>query len=246
MIDWNKYFDHIVIVSASKYKERRERLDKEFDRIGLTNYEYFYNIMDNLLSERMYEYNINRKCCIHAHYFVIKRAYELGWDSIWIMEDDVRFLKDESRMQNILDEFVIKKDTSNVYMFDYIFWRYDNEDKQYADYFGAASYWLDRKGMEYFIYVIEHWPIINDSWFMFGLARNSSVYCHYNYYVDTGEDERKYYDIELNIPENTVLPCYMDKSSERLCIQYEDNHVSKYYIPQCEENYINESLYNFE
>ena len=248
MINWNKYFEHIVVISASKYKERREILDKEFARVSITNYEFFCNIMDNLLSEKILLTNINRKCCLHAHYFVIKRAYELGWDSVFIFEDDIRFLKDESKMQQLLDEFESRKSISNVYMFDYIFWKFDYEnieDPMMAEYFGAASYWLDRKGMKYFIYMMEHWPVINDTWFLFFLSDVSSCDLHYTFI-----NNDVVYPLHIVIPENSVLPCKMNKSSERLCIQYEDGHVSKYYKSMRDEdmiyNTIDGSLYNLE
>lgn len=238
MIDWNKYFDHIVIVSAAKYQNRRDILDKEFKRIGLFNYEYFINIYDNLLTDKFIERNINRRCCIHAHYFVIKRAYELGWDSVWILEDDIRFLKNESDIQFALDEFEQVKDQSNIYMFDWIlFKKHSDIDK---DYFGAASYWLDRRGMEFFIYVIEHYLVINDTWFMTCLTYVNSISIPYVYEHMNGDTD----ELVFSIPENTVLPIVLKTSSLRICIQVDEGDVvSIYYKPRCEENTIDENMY---
>ena len=237
-INWDRYFDHTVIVSAAKYQNRRDILDKEFKRIGLSNYEYFINIYDNLLTDKFIARSINRRCCIHAHYFVIKRAYELGWDSVWILEDDIRFLKNESDIQFVLDEFEQVKDQSNIYMFDWIlFQKHSDIDK---DYFGAASYWIDRKGMEFFIYVIEHYLVINDTWFMTCLAYVNSISIPYNYEHMNGDVD----ELVFTIPENTVLPIVLKTSSLRICIQVDEGDVvSIYYKPQCEENTIDGNMY---
>ena len=237
MIDWNKYFDHIVILSAAGYDKRRDLLIKEFNRIGLTNYEFFINIYDNLLTDKFIENDINRICHIHGHYFIIKRAYELGWDSIWILEDDVRFLKDEVIIKSILNDFNSDKLKSNIYMFDWIlFKKYDEKD---FDYFGAASYWLDRKGMEFFIYVIEHYPIINDTWFMPYTLNHNEVSFRYFYNYD---NESRVVDV--NIQNQSFLPIKINMPKMRLCVQVDnDDNISKYYIPECEENTIDENLY---
>ena len=241
MINWNNYFDHIVIISASKNTDRRKYLNKEFERIGLSNYEYFLNVNDNFLFDNKYENNVNRKNCLHAHYFVIKRAYELGYDSIWIMEDDIRFLKDEENIKRVLSKFEQEKYKSNIYMFDWIFFRQHSPND--IDYFSAASYWIDRKGMQYFIYCMEHYPIINDTWFMTIMQFSDDV--QFNYvYVSKSQEEQT---LLVHIPKNTVLPTILNTSELRLCIEVDESEtgdiVSKYYIPKCEQNEIDENLY---
>ena len=242
IINWEDYFEHIVIISAAKYKDRRNILNQEFTRIGLSNYEYFINIYDNLLSDKIYDNNINRKCCLHAHYFVIKRAYELNWDSVLIFEDDIRFLKDESKIIDCLEEFKKVKNKSNIYMFDWILFNYYDEEDQ--DFFGAAGYWLDRKGMEYFIYMIEHYPLINDSFFMKICGYYDTLSYGYRYYDIDDKEFSNPIDIDIYIPPNTVLPCTLNISSLRLCVQVDNGEViSKYYTPPRPENAIDENLY---
>ena len=167
MINWDKYFDHIFVLSACKNFERRKVLEKEFDRIGLTNFIYMYQpeskLLDYSRANKLSDTYVgvdgyNRVRCKYVHYNCIKTAYELGYDHICILEDDNIFLKDIDVIQHELDVFLKKRENINIYLFDYV--------NFFNTYFFANFYYLNRFGMEYMIYMLETYKNnMNDHFF---------------------------------------------------------------------------------
>ena len=159
-IDWNKYFDHIYVLSKPSSFDRRKILDKEFERIGLKNYQYCYGFENNLIDYSKYYNNDIKKEHIMTtigHYSIIKTAYELGYENILIFEDDVRFLKDLNKIQEQLDIFQNEKDNIDFYYFDHII-----VANILICFFDAI--YLNRHAMEYMIYCIENHLAIIDSY----------------------------------------------------------------------------------
>lgn len=130
---WKKLFDHIYCVSFLPYKERREQLDKELERIGILNsgiFSYHYTfqtpIDDVLLKCR--EFNctapglrFNRSALNLAigHYSIMKEALGLGYKRVLIIEDDISFLQDKEQLLDRLNEFAETK-LSDIVLFDYV------------------------------------------------------------------------------------------------------------------------------
>ena len=102
MIKWDKYFSNIYVVSRCSNFDKRESIEREFKRIGLNNYNWFYNCDDELIDyERLINYHRSKAAvrCTHAHYRLIKTLYELNYDNVLIIEDDIHFLQDISKIK---------------------------------------------------------------------------------------------------------------------------------------------------
>lgn len=115
-IDWNKYFDRIWCISYIPYKNRRDAIKREFDRIGISNHP---NLEWNLtfdspyfsLCKRVLEANpsfgqlhsMTELKCWAAHYSCIKKSVLFGDERVLIIEDDSRFLNDITRIRKILE-----------------------------------------------------------------------------------------------------------------------------------------------
>ena len=230
-IDWNKYFDHIYIISKSTNNSRREKLLPELNRVDLDNFKWYYTFENKLLQVPHTEnyYNPNNttyKQVKFSHYSLIKTCYELGYNDILIFEDDIRFLKDISQIQKILDDFENKKSNIDIYLFDYY---NDNNDK--FMYYFADCYYLNRKAMEYVIYMMENYEfVIDEIWFY----NFDFSYIFWNrspeydpIYIDFLE---KFRTLKIGVPEDI-----------HLCIQQD----TKEKINSCNKN-IDKKLYNIE
>ena len=212
MIDWNKYFEHIYIYSCTSNFERREKLDKELQRIGCNNYKYYYSPKDNQLMN--YEHFHNHMARSHKNitfgeYTLIKTCYELGYNNILLIEDDLRFLKDINEIETQLNIFLENRDKCNFYFFDYVIFNYCI--------FNFSCVYLDRKGMEYIIYCIENFPLVIDNYFHINyLYPNNCTSMNYNYTYYYSDNEC--YQCDINIG-NNVLPIQVMVAPKRLCIQ---------------------------
>lgn len=217
-INWNKYFDNIYIISRCLYIDRRKKLEKELQRINLTNYNYWYNCDNQLIDYNRYEINnltIPQIRCTFAHYTLIKTLYELNYDNVLIMEDDIAFLKDINEVNNQLEIFFENKQQNNYYLFDYIYFS--------SNYYNASMYYLDRKGMEYLIYCIENYPLINDN-FAYDNNIQNFIKTNNNGYVIYNVANGNKIDIFLK---NDILP-NIKISPIRIAIQnqYDLDHSS--------------------
>ena len=80
-----EYFDEpipIIYINLDNRPDRKERMEKLFDKYGLRNY--------NRLSATYIPSN-GHKGCAHSHYNALKYAREKGWDKVLILEDDFKF-----------------------------------------------------------------------------------------------------------------------------------------------------------
>ena len=107
MINWNR-FDRIVVICHTAYaRQRIPALEAEFKRVGLTRYEKhwtcptpFTGVVRKPLN--YYRDDVGGLQCTLAHYQVIKTAYELGHERLLVLEDDVRFLHDPARLEEVI------------------------------------------------------------------------------------------------------------------------------------------------
>lgn len=225
-IDWNKYFEKIYVYSCAGNFDRREHLNSELSRIGCNNYEYFITCKDDLLVDVNHYHDLvpNKSIQItHGEYLIIKTAYELGYNNILLFEDDISFLKDVDEIYNQLEEFYQVKDQYNIYLFDYL----------YLDtiLFLSSALYLDRKGMEYMIYCIEHFDMPVDCYF--SLKWNTNPHLLYFYFFNNG-----HHRIEITLPEN-IQPISINISKQRICIQSSTNYDTEYSM-----NVPDKQLYN--
>ena len=234
MINWNKYFDHIFILSRCSNFERRENLNKELKRIGLYDYvTYLYQPDSELLNYNSSKLSKKAFRCKYAHYSCIKMSYELGYDNICILEDDMIFLKSIDEIEKQLEIFLENKINSNIYLFDYI---QNNTYKHNDQYFLADFYWLDKHGMKYLIYLLETCPnIMNDSIFLPYLNN----FVEYSTYMILSKEIIDYINIKK---ENNILPININISPKRICVQSQILNENNQYLVY--KNEIDISLYN--
>ncbi len=224
MIDWNKYFEHIFILSRCSNFKQRELLEAELKRVGITNYTFWYNIDSNLIDTTHFvpEMSISQCRATYGHYSIIKICYELNYNNVLILEDDIRFLKDIDSIQNGLDEFL--NSNSDFYLFDWI--TLDNV----VNYYLLDAYYLNRRGMEYLIYCIENYPFHVDSYSYPTVLNNDNRDINRIFYV-YGKPYNFYISKELNIQLNAA--------NNRICVQ----NNPTVFNPNTNPNY---NLYNID
>jgi len=115
MIDWTSKFDRIFCINFSAYSERRRGMEAELRRIGILGLPNFswkytvacpmYQILFDTMKKRGYtecrtqtEFNIAM-----ANFECIKSAYMAGCRNVLIIEDDIRFLRDIGKIEQIFD-----------------------------------------------------------------------------------------------------------------------------------------------
>jgi GR25 family glycosyltransferase involved in LPS biosynthesis len=151
-----KFFDKAYCIHCNTHINRLQELKEEFERVGL-NVDILYvngceNNPDPVLD------------CSLNHVKIIKKAYDEGLNHILIMENDIRFLKDIS----ILEEYINNiPDDYDIILLDYIYGYFPYEinrlsKKDKSKHFinigfdnnvwSAGCYLLSRKGMEHIIY----------------------------------------------------------------------------------------------
>lgn len=133
---WRQNFEHIYCVSYAPYKERREKLFEELKRVGIIHYkedegknEPFFTMhytVENpfeqmLLTHPTFKWPSHNKrfnkgalSLALGHYCVMKEAISLGYLRILIIEDDIVFLKDLNKINDIIENTPL----SDVIMYD--------------------------------------------------------------------------------------------------------------------------------
>ena len=247
-IDWKRYFDHIYCVHYIEYKDRFETIDSELERVGIKDsgifsYKYTY---DSPLYDVLYDSEKNgamsksyMKCGL-AQYFCYKEAYELGYERILVLEDDIVFLKDISKIYEILEN--TPKDYDLV-LYDSMTWDkkyYDDlckkariGNKRFVRYNEkmrlCSCYSMSRKMMEHRIDCEEKYMNTNDS------------YMSYNKDFTYKEPLKRCFSIDLIACQN---PKYDKSINKDMVVEGKVNNLnSKHY-----ENVINldYSLYNID
>lgn len=214
IIDWNKYFDHIFILSRCSNFNSRETLNQELKRIGLYDYvTYLYQPDSKLLYYESSQLSETTYRATYAHYSCIKMAYELNYDHILILEDDITFIKDLNTLYDELENFYNKRENVDIYLFEYIIQK-DNMmsiSNEYNILDDGCTY-MNRHGMEYLIYCLEHFKDLQSDMFYISLL-NEYYSVEYNYLLNG-----KFYYI--NIPEEAgILPINIQCCPKHIVIQ---------------------------
>ena len=231
-INWNNYVDHIYTISFTKnYPERINKLDKELEFLDIKDsgiYSIFYNIQSPLPFYKLMYNNMNHSVSAEnygeyvpktfAHYKCIREAYELHYDHIMILEDDVVFLKNKELIKEYLDNIPEEYDLillahygeQTVYnrINGYYHMLCNTVNGIFYPAFGASMYLMSYEGMEKWLNRFENVQFTCIDWWQIG------------------------YD-----PDNDKLY----KSVEQLSIQYND----KYALPNS-YSYIDLNVYGTE
>ena len=173
-------FGHIYVLTLSNRQDRRDLMNAQFDAFGIPrpdtdqNIRWFYGTPfphNKIIADA---FNISKKGrftkpneydCARNHYAIIKTAYDLGWEYVLVIEDDVLFLKDVDMwmmyLGNIPEDFDVLQGggfTVDKRILEYM--------KAADDMVGSDAYWfkhkhvglwnasfyaLSRKGMEFYL-----------------------------------------------------------------------------------------------
>lgn len=129
---FNTYFDKIFVINLDHRKDRWEKVQEQFEKMGITNYERFSAIKPNfqhipqdwyarLVSPQKWtiigqqedgkyvaKWNQNYVCgalgCKMSHYQIIRLAKERGYKNFLVFEDDVVFKKSKNETLRVLKE----------------------------------------------------------------------------------------------------------------------------------------------
>jgi len=224
IIDWKDYVDHIFSVTCTKNKEQIGILENELKRVDILNsgiYTNFVNvdspfyklIYDNVYKIDIYNPFNGATKLTYAIYYLLRLSYELGYERIIIMEDDVKFLKDKEELNNLMKyitnnapenfdiivgnmELLIDRyyDFSNNDFLTNKHFRYNNIDADTVYYSCSTINIYSRSGMKKLINFFEHTYCVIDRYNLFMLnIPNMNVYSIYPW---IGVQER--YGIEFN------------------------------------------------
>jgi hypothetical protein len=242
---FNKLFDAIYCIRYVKRGPLSGPVFDEFQRVGIVDSNkletvYSVDMPQNTVYYRYmngYEREEHKLIdrYIHVtmtHYQVIKTAYELGLNTILILEDDIVFLKDINRINNILSLY---SDKVPITLFDYT--ELNERGVQIMPEYHkfnagllSSCYALNREGMEYLIYCIECGPMYEIDKYFSNCALNFTGN-HNGVYVPTCE------------------PPLIVASDTRICIQTYNNFTEYYHEAYDDTSFLNDvdyEQYNLE
>lgn len=164
-INWTKYFDKIYCINFIQYKDRKKAMQKQLDRVGILdhpNFQFHHTFISpytNLIFTICKQLNICKQpkmslarfnLSLNGHYECIKKSEINDYEKILILQDDIRFLKDLNKCQQIL---INMPHDANLILFD----KYKNINSQFIPYnnyfnkfntaYSAGLYMLDKKGI---------------------------------------------------------------------------------------------------
>lgn len=220
-INWKNYFDHLYSLTWPGNKEQIPILQKELDRVDILNsgiYSNFINIRTpfhkDIFDKVQKNYNwlcYNRGFFMsYGHYHIIKEAYDMGYEYIGIVEDDIRFLKDKKIINNILQ----KVDEAKLIGFDILGCQledifspnlYDDPNDSFfnchireisdcSKYYGASGFnAYSRSGMAKMINMWEHEFLVIDNYIEMICNYNMKILAIYPWLV---AQQRYVYELE--------------------------------------------------
>ena len=198
-INWKNYVDQIYSVTCTSNKEQIDILKQELDRVDILDsgiYTNFINV-DSPFYELIYNnvYKIDSynpfngaTKLTYAVYYLLRLSYEMGYERIMIMEDDLKLLKDKEKIIKILDyvnntnvdfdiiccnleryedhfyDFINNNDFMNNIYYDHL-----NKEAEYI-YFSCSTLNIySRSGMKKLIDFFEHTYCVIDRYNLFML-----------------------------------------------------------------------------
>jgi len=155
---WKQAFDRIILIHHAGYAERESVFQSEIDRVGIDRHmlSIVYGIdspfIDGIRNTAKVSCNKLRNergyfQCSFNHYQAWKIVQMSGWRRVLVLEDDIAFLKDLSRIQNLLTDI---PSSADVVLFDK--WCFGNPSgfKKYMSSCSGNYCPLNRKGFELF------------------------------------------------------------------------------------------------
>lgn len=94
---WKKLFDMAYIISLDISSERRDKITKELERVGLENYEFRICEKDTESTKRG---------CFNSHQKIINQCYYTDINRILILEDDAYFIESITKIKESLENIL--------------------------------------------------------------------------------------------------------------------------------------------
>ena len=168
-------FEGKFLICCTKYKKRHDEVVKELNRVGIRDYVTQWDVSDSPIKKILHRSITTGKllskighfsCCL-SHYKAIKTAHELGYKTVLILEDDIRFRKDLDNISEAIEllpqdfdyaQFEIRK-PQKMPTSEFVSMHTRNivnkRWMRYQDLRGGGCYALSRRGMEKMIQSIE-------------------------------------------------------------------------------------------
>ena len=169
-------FDICYVLNLSSRPDKRKFMETQFNKMGFDNiYEnnwYHYHYATEFKYNELIADAFNRSGkgkftkpneydCARNHYAIVKECYDRGFNSVLIMEDDIKFIKDSKLfikfIDNIPDDYdvlqfgaftvdpkvldILNKFNKNIYWTTH----------RYVHTWNCSMYALSRKGMQYYL-----------------------------------------------------------------------------------------------
>lgn len=217
-INWNKYFDHVFIITRCQSFLRQQKMDKKLKELGLTDYQYWWVPDYDLKNSQIFKDNglkIGHQRCTIGHYTLWKMCYERQLRNVLILEDDLCFLKDTNTIKEMLELFYSKRDMLDIYLFDWQLW---NQTEHLNMYWLCSCYVLvSEKGINQMIKYQEKYNLVCDNLLIDNITKNKDYILHYT----TMGNERVSKDIYVS-KDDTLTE--LKVSPIRLGIQVDKNY----------------------
>lgn len=105
---WDR-FERKIVLCYTGYKERYESIRRELKRVGMEDVVFKWDAptpLKEILKQHIPTTDFTKRigpfsCCL-SHYLAAKESYELGYNNVLVMEDDIRFLEDTSLIRSIV------------------------------------------------------------------------------------------------------------------------------------------------
>lgn len=198
---WSR-FQRKVVLCYTGYMDRYESIKGELSRVGMRGVEYsidFPSPLKGILKDGIRTTEFTGRpgpfACGIAHYSAIKQTYEMGCESLLLMEDDIRFLNSLELIHRIVNALPSDYDYAQFerakpYEMPMAEWLNLKNGKHANEYWlpftnlrGGGCYAMSRSGMKHMIDELERVFV----------SRKVERLLTNDYYVKTGSHLKRYF-----------------------------------------------------
>ena len=174
MIDWSKYFDHIVCLRYAGRPDKKESTIDELKRVGIYNsgiFSFHTNISGPLIDRMQASLPLHDAYAAYwkipgytntmlGHYWILKQMQLEKCDRFLVLEDDIMFLKDFDKVLTILDRS--PKD-ADIILYDYVQWHASSDHTRLGEFtksppgifHNATAYTMSARYRDEYIGILE-------------------------------------------------------------------------------------------
>lgn len=102
MVDFSKYFDRVYVINLDRRPDRFEAFQAEMSKFGIENIERFSAVDGTTIMANNIPLLAGEIGVLESHLEIIKKCHEDGVENVLILEDDVFFTEEITR----LDEYM--------------------------------------------------------------------------------------------------------------------------------------------